>query len=475
MRVTFRAAWQKLNRKKGCVSRRGSVESAVGDKKAFMKTYKHLFEDMVKEENIRECFLAAAKKKATRPEVARVLKAEREPGDNRPGPQCLSEHVKELQKILIEESYEPPEHKVFTINEYNCGKQREIIRPVFAYEQVVHHCIIRQLQPIILHGMYEHAIGSIPGRGPHSGAKTIRKWIDRRNGKKFYVLKADVRHCFNTEDINVIEGKQSRIIKDDKFLRLCNTVLEAEAKVQEVEKFIAEIAAEVGEENALEVARAMMEDEELLCGLPLGFVTSQWFTQLNYKEFDHKMKEEWGAEDYMRYADDIVVMGRNKKKLHEIRRKAEAYLETEMHQHLKRNWQVFRFEYTDKKTGKIRGRALDFMGFVFHKDRTTLRKSILCRTMRKARKISKKDRPTWYDAASMLSYMGWFKHTDTYGYYKDYIKPLVNIHQLKKIVSRHDRKEKKQYDKLVQGTKHGKTGGIRHNVQPDNRIPAAEH
>lgn len=437
-----------------------------------MKTYKHLFDDMVRKENIRECFLTAAKKKTTRPEVARVIREEREPGDDRPGPRCLDEHVDVLQKILIEETYEPPDHTKHKINEYNCGKEREIIRPVYQYEQVVHHCIIKQLQPIILRGLYDHALGSIPGRGAHSGAKTMRKWIDREHGKKFYILKADVRHCFDTVDIHGIEAAPSRIIKDEKFLRLCFKVLEAEAHVRAVDEFIAEITEEVGPENALDVARAMMEDEELLCGLPLGFVTSQWFMQLNYKRFDHLMKEEWGAEDYMRYADDIVVKGHNKKKLHEIRERAEAYLETEMHQHLKRNWQVFRFEYTDKRTGKVRGRALDFMGFVFHRNRTTLRKSILKRSTRKARKISKKDRPTWYDAAAMLSYLGWYDHTDTYGYFQEYIKPLVNVRRLRKIVSRHNRKEQKAHDRMVQSTKHRKAGGIRHDIQSDDGVSA---
>lgn len=439
-----------------------------------MKTYKHLFGDMVEEENIRERFLSAAKKKTTRPEVAQVIRAEREPGDDRPGPGCLDEHVKVLQKILIEETYEPPNHRKIKINEYNCGKERDIIQPRFEYEQVVHHCIIHQLQPIIMHGLYEHALGSIPGRGAHSAAKTMRKWIDRENGKKFYILKADVRHCFETVDIKGIEAELARIIKDEKFLRLCYKILESEAHTRAVEDFMQELAEEVGEENAYNAAMTMMEDEDLICGLPLGFVTSQWFMHLNYKRFDHKMKEEWGAEQYMRYADDIVVKGRNKKKLHEIRRVSEAYLENEMHQHLKRNWQVFRFEYKDKRTGKVRGRALDFMGFVFHYNRTTLRKTILNRSTRKARKIGKKDRVTWYDAAQMLSYMGHYKYTDTYGYYTEHIKPLVNIRALKKIASRHSRKEQKQYDKLVQGTKHSEAGGLRHDFQPDNGLSAAQ-
>lgn len=268
-----------------------------------MKTYKHIFEELLKEENITQCFHDAAKRKTTRPEVARVLKEEREVGNDRPEPQCLQEHVKALQKILEEETYQPPEHKKQIINEYSCGKIREIIKPEFQYEQVVHHCIIKQLQPIILHGLYEHALGSIPNRGCHSGKKQVEKWIKGYKGKKFYILKADVRHCFDTEDIHVIEEKLKHVIKDEQW-----------------------------------------QDAEFLSGLPLGFVTSQWFAQLNFKPFDHKVVEDWkelgGVDHYIRYADDIVATGRNKKKLHRLEETMEAYLKNEMHQKIKYNWQV---------------------------------------------------------------------------------------------------------------------------------------
>lgn len=227
-----------------------------------MKTYKHIFEELLKEENITQCFHDAAKRKTTRPEVARVLKEEREVGNDRPEPQCLQEHVKALQKMLEEETYQPPEHKKMLINEYSCGKVREIIKPEFQYEQVVHHCIIKQLQPIVLHGLYEHALGSIPNRGCHSGKKQVEKWIKGYKGKKFYILKADVRHCFDTEDIHVIEEKLKHVIKDEKFVRLCCTVMEHEATLKPPEFDDRWIKDE------------QWQDAEFLSGLPLGFVTS---------------------------------------------------------------------------------------------------------------------------------------------------------------------------------------------------------
>lgn len=418
-----------------------------------MKTYKHIFEEMLKEENIRQCFIEAARRKTNRPEIARVLEEE-----------SLQKHIKILQTLLQEEKFRPPEHKKKLINEYTCGKIRTIIKPVYLYEQVVHHCIVKQLQPIILHGLYEHALGSIPGRGCHSGKKTMEKWLRSYKGKKFYILKTDVFHCFDTESIAVIEEKLKAVIKDEKFVRLCMIVLESEAHEPVEKDWI----------NPNE-----WEDEELLCGLPLGFVTSQWFTQLNFKKLDHKITEDWRKEyavdKNMRYADDIVVLGRNKRKLHKLRIKMDEYLHEEMQQKLKDNWQVFRFEYKDKRTGKVRGRALDFMGFVFHYNRTTLRKAILKRSTRKAHKISKKEKVNWYDASCMLSSVGWYTHTDTYDYYLKYIKPYVNIQRLKKIVSKHAKKGVQNGVRMVSGGKYGKAGGVGHAVQPVSGISEKEY
>ena len=97
-----------------------------------------------------------------------------------------------------------------------------------------------------------------------------------------------------------------------------------------------------------------------------------------------------------------------------------------------------------------KGRMLDFMGFQFHHDRTTIRKSNIEAARRKANHISKQDKISWYNASVMLSYMGLFKHTDTYNYYIEYIKPKINVKKLKRIVSKHSRKEN-EHDRLEKG------------------------
>lgn len=162
----------------------------------------------------------------------------------------------------------------------------------------------------------------------------------------------------------------------------------------------------------------------------------------------------------------------------------EDYLNENLELEIKDDWQVFRFEYPVIKDGKslldengkqvTKGRMLDFMGFQFHHDRTTIRKSNIESARRKANHIAKQDKISWYNASVMLSYMGLFKHTDTYNYYTEYIKPKINIKKLKRIVSKHSRKENEKRERMencdrVTG---GTSGGSRPDIVAVNSVSA---
>jgi hypothetical protein len=132
-------------------------------------------------------------------------------------------------------------------------------------------------------------------------------------------------------------------------------------------------------------------------------------------------------------------------------------MKDELRLEMKSNWQIFRFEYVGKD-GRIRGRMLDFLGFQFHYDRKTLRKSILKRIRRKALRIGAKkgQKISWYEASQMLSYMGTIQAADVYGFYERNIKDQIQVKRLKKIVSKHTRRENAKNEDHLQ--KSGKPG-----------------
>ena len=145
-----------------------------------------------------------------------------------------------------------------------------------------------------------------------------------------------------------------------------------------------------------------------------------------------------------------IKMDKGKRKLFirkaSLRRKEEAF-----------NWYAKRFHATTEERISIYGRPLDYMGFEFHRNRTIMRKGILIRAVRKARRIFKGEKICWKLAASFLSSMGWFDHTDTYAVYLDRIKPIVSVKAMKKLVSKHQRRVNRE-------NRMGSSGGLPANA-----------
>lgn len=347
-----------------------------------MKSYKNLYEVCLSENNRREGIKAAKRSKRIR----RIIK-ERNLSDD----------------ALLDLSYgwitnfQNARHTPIRIQDGITHKQRNIIVPTLE-ELVVQHCVVNALKPMFTKGMYEHSYASLPKRGAHKGKKIIEKWIRRDIKNTKYVLKMDIHHFFDSVPHSILKNKLAKYIKDELMLDLIFEIID-----------VTEI------------------------GIPLGFYTSQWFSNWYLQELDHYIKEQLHVTHYIRYMDDMVIFGGNKKVLHRIRYEISEYLINIFGLELKDNWQVFLFDW------KGRGRDLDFMGFRFYRDRIVLRKSIMYKATRKANRISKKTKVTIYDVRQMMSYLGWINCTDTYRMYELWIKPYVNFQRMKRYVSKCDK------------------------------------
>lgn len=414
----------------------------------------------------------ASKGKRNRADVAEVLNN-------------LEEHTKILQEMLYNGKFVPPIHEDVVINERNYQKERTIRKPDYKYEQVVHHVTVEGIKESIEHGMYDYVLGSVPGRGPHLGEKHIERWIRKDPTNTKYIFKMDIRHFFQSVDHNILKAWLRKKFRDQYLLDLLFLIIDA-----------------------------------CDMGLALGYYTSQWLANFLLQPLDHYIKEKLHAKYMTRYMDDVVCFGANKKELHKMALAIQTYLREELHLTMKANWQIFRFEYeveekvvicdsiknlyelrdalirerikcrikTDKKKRKLfirkaslrkkedafdwyvrrfhgiveeqistYGRPLDYMGFEFHKNRTIMRKGIMIRAIRKATRIYKSERICWKLAASFLSSMGWFKHTDTYGVYLNRIKPYVSVKSMKKLVSKHQRRVNRE-------NRMGNSGGLPANA-----------
>lgn len=352
-----------------------------------MKTYTHLYEVCISEQNR----ISAVKSIKKSKRIRKIIKARHLPD---------AAIMEQSRDWLV--NYETREHTPIYIIDGISRKKRTIYVPSLE-ELLVQHCVVNALKPMFYKGMYEHSYASLPGRGSHKAKKAIEKWIrtDTKNVK--YVLKMDIRHFFDSVPHDILKAKLAKYIHDERMLDLLYRIIDTTDS-----------------------------------GIPLGFHTSQWLANWFLQGLDHYIKEQLHAAHYVRYMDDMVVFGSNKKALHKIRLAISEYLQKELGLELKPNWQVFRFSYI--KNGEYKGRDLDFMGFRFYRDKTVLRRSIMLKASRKAKKLASKARPTAYDARQMLSYLGWIKTTDTYHMYVKWIKPYVKFRQLKRKISKCDKR-----------------------------------
>lgn len=362
-----------------------------------MQSYgKEIFDRIVDKQNIRLGIINAAKGKRNRRDVERVLKN-------------IDKHVDKIYEILITGNYQPIMTKARIIHENDSRhKTRKIRKPRFIYDQIIHHTIIQILKPLIVKRLIYHAYGSVPDRGLHRASKFIKKWIKNPKMSK-YCLKMDIHHFYESVDKNILKQKITKMFRDKRLTSILYKIIDSFEET----------------------------------GIPLGLYTSQWFVLIYISDLDHYIKEELKQKYYVRYMDDMVILGSNKKELHKIREKISNYLKSNLNLRLKSNWQVFPISYTSKKDKKEHGRPLDFLGFLLYHDKTIIRKHDLLALTRKATKVSKKSiqRATENDCLSILSRMGTLKHTNTYKMANKYIYSKLSINDLKKKVSILKRRE----------------------------------
>lgn len=354
-----------------------------------MKTANRIFEQIADPHNLLTAMHSAAKGKTNRTAVKRILKDD------------WANAVK-ISQLLNAGKFVPAQPKKFIINDGSNLKTRTITKPVFFPDQIIHWSLITAIEKLFMRGMYAYSCGSVPKRGTSLGQKMIRKWLDNDPKNTRYCLKMDITKFYPNIDNELLKAKFRTIIRDARVLKIIDDIIDSQE------------------------------------GQAIGYYTSQWFANFFLQDLDHKIKQEFGTERtnrktgkathigvkyYVRYVDDLVIFGSNKRYLHTVERQIIEYLKTQNLQ-ISRKRQVF----------PVESRAVDVLGLRFFKDKTILRKRNSLRIRRRMRKISKKEKLSVHDATAVVSYYGWVKHSDSFNFYKNVIKPVVPVGKAKGII-----------------------------------------
>lgn len=304
--------------------------------------------------------------------------------------------------ILIEdENYAELFHEphCFSIKEGISKKKRDIAAPLQVPDQIAHWALVQVMEPIFMKGMYRYCCGSIPNRGPGDVRKYLSKKLNESHAKSKYkyCLKMDIHHFFQSVDKEILIKLLEHKVKDKQIIHMIQAILDT---VQE--------------------------------GLPIGYYTSQWLANFYLESLDHFIKEDLQAEVYVRYVDDLVILGSNKRNLHQMRERIQEFLFCALKLSLKGNYQVF----------KIKRRGIDFCGFRFYHGHTGIRKGILKNIVKANRRCFGKT--SKHALLSMISYYGYLDHTDTYLFARKMKIPskhyfIKRVHRLEKANADHER------------------------------------
>ncbi len=332
-----------------------------------MKRYGWLYEKAFTKENIRLAIHKASKNKRKRKIVQKVLANE-------------DYYVDEIYNMMWSFSYEPSPYTRFQIKDPSSGKVREISKPRFYPDHIIHWCVYLTLYPILANRLVSHTYSSLKGRGQIYGQKKIKKQLRNKYCTKYY-LKTDIKKFYPSIDNYELEKMLERKIKDTKMLHLIHIILKQEQ------------------------------------GLPIGMILSQLFANYYITDIDYMFNSKF----YNRYADDIVMFSSNKKKLHKQRVYLQHFL-FKKRLKLKSNYQVC----------KIDKEMLDYMGFRFNHDKVIMRRKIMINTNRDILNWQKKK--TYKTACAITSHMGFIIHSDSYQFYTNRIKPYVDFKELKQLI-----------------------------------------
>ena len=350
-----------------------------------MKRFNGFFERLTDPGLLKVAARCAARGKKKRGSVKRFLKDE-------------DQKLELLRNLLISNQYHPMPYTKKTIEDRCTQKVREIFVPKFYPDQIVQWAIVLVFYDFFTKGMTMSPCASIDGRGGTYGIKYIKKWTktDKHNTK--YCLVCDIKKFYPSIDQQKLYQKFERRIKDKKALELLSKIIFSVDK-----------------------------------GVPIGNCTSQWFANFYLQDFDHFVYEKLGVKHYLRYMDDMVFFGANKRKLHSQQKEIEKYLKNEGLT-LKANHQVFKLA---KAEGK--GRALDFLGYKFFENFVTVRKRTFYRAITRIKKVSNKNFVFKPDAEAVLSYASRLKESDDEKMYETKVKAFVNLKELRMSISRCDK------------------------------------
>lgn len=244
-------------------------------------------------------------------------------------------------------------------------------------DRLVHHALYRTLYPHFDNTFIADSYSCRIGKGTHRAMNCFRdhaRVVSKNHTRTCWVLKCDIRKFFASIDHAVLKDILRGYILDEDILRLLSEVIES---------FHASHHDTPTNSSLLGCRK----------GLPLGNLTSQLLVNIYMNEFDQFVKHGLKVKQYIRYADDFVILSVDRNRLRSVL----PYMVGFLRERLKLEM------HPNKVSIETLASGVDFLGWVHFPDHRVLRTATKRRMLRRTAGLEK-DSPTGQSYLSLLSH-----------------------------------------------------------------------
>lgn len=247
----------------------------------------------------------------------------------------------ELYHEIISQQYHPLPSVCFIHYE---PVKREIFAAHFR-DRIVHHLIYNYISPIFERVFINDSYSCRTGKGTSYGIKRVDYFIRSCSGNynsDCYILKLDIQGYFMSIHKTILYHKVLNTLNKYQYRTCLKTGRNNETWNNQFNfGMVYHLLGKIIFNNPLEncIIKGNINDWKGLpatkslfhakpgCGLPIGNLTSQLFSNIYLNDFDHFIKKKLQCRYYGRYVDDFVIIHHHKDFLTHIIPEISAYLQ----------------------------------------------------------------------------------------------------------------------------------------------------
>ena len=249
----------------------------------------------------------------------------------------LNQNLLDTLFSLSKSTYVFSKYNIFLVRE---PKYRLIMSESFP-DKVVNHLFSKYVLSYALQStLINSNVATRKDKGSKEAYRLFIKYTNKLiyEKKKNYVLKIDISKYFYNINHNILMNMVSEKIKDERVLDMLKVILDTTDNDYVNKTILSVVNREIYKVNKLNISTS--EKEKLInelksiplyrkgYGLPIGNMSSQILAVFFLNKVDHFIKEKLNCKYYIRYMDDLVILGNDKEELKNIFESVSKYIES---------------------------------------------------------------------------------------------------------------------------------------------------